>query len=253
MNPGEHALMARVEETHWWYRGLRDAIARTLARPDLALGPAPRVLDAGCGTGANLRLLAERLTPACLAGFDVSAEALAFARAKVPTAHVVAGDIRDPPLPGAPYDLVLSMDVICIPGLDASMPGLERLAGALRPGGLFMLNLPAYPWLMSEHDRAVHTTERFTATSVARLYERLGLELVVLTYRLCVVVPLVVARRLPGLVWRDRSRPPRSDLHAAPGRMIDAVLSTTLIAENALIARGWRLPWGSSVFAIGRR
>ena len=80
MNPGEYAVMAQVEARHWWYRGLRDVLERTLGRPHLALPEHPAVLDAGCGTGENLRLLRDLLDPSYLGGFDLSEEALAIAR-----------------------------------------------------------------------------------------------------------------------------------------------------------------------------
>src|SRR5512145_1145717 len=137
MNPGEHALMARVEADHWWYRGLRDALARALRRPELALPEHPAVLDAGCGTGQNLRLLADLLEPAYLGGFDLSEEAVAIARAKAPAADVYASDVCDPELHAKAFDLVVSLDVVCIPGTARALPGLRRLAAALAPGGLF--------------------------------------------------------------------------------------------------------------------
>ena len=59
MNPGEHAAMAEVEEHHWWYRGLRSVIKTCRETPRFALPPAPRILDAGCGTGGNLKAMAE--------------------------------------------------------------------------------------------------------------------------------------------------------------------------------------------------
>ena len=76
MRPDEYGNIARLEESHWWYRGLRDAVRQTLSQPALAPPPRPRVLDAGCGTGANLRLLKELLDPAYLGGFDTSDVAL---------------------------------------------------------------------------------------------------------------------------------------------------------------------------------
>jgi SAM-dependent methyltransferase len=254
MNPGEHALMARVEADHWWYRGLRDALARALRAPDLALPERPRVLDAGCGTGENLRLLAELLHPAYLGGFDVSEEALALARAKAPGADVYRSDLCDPELHSGAFDLVVSLDAVCIPGAARALPGLRRLAAALAPRGLLVLHLPAYEWLRSEHDAAVHTSERFTLGGLKALLYDLGLEVVRGSYRLCALLPLVAATRLPG---RRRARADtgaaRSQLHAAQGGAASAALLAVLRAENRLIARGVALPFGSSVFAIGRK
>lgn len=254
MNPGEHAVMAQVEADHWWYRGLRDALARSLRHPELALPRRPRVLDAGCGTGENLRLLRELLDPAYLGGFDLSEEALRFARQKAPDADVYAGDLCDPPLHVEALDLVVSLDVLCIPGVARAISGLRRLVSHLAPGGLLVLNLPAYGWLFSEHDVAVHTTERFTLRRVRALLRELSLEPVRGSYRLCALLPLVAATRLPAARRaRRRGGDARSQLHAAQGGAASRALLATLHWENALIARGARLPFGSSVFAVGRK
>ena len=254
MNPGEHALMAEVEAKHWWYRGLRDALVQALRQPDLALPPQPAVLDAGCGTGANLALLSELLSPGYLGGFDLSEEALALARAKSPGADVYAGDVCDPPLHVDSLDLIVSCDVVCIPGSRRAFPGLRQLAERLAPGGLFVLNLPAYEWLFSEHDVAVHTTERFTLPRVRELLRGLSLEPVRASYRLCALLPLVAATRLPrARAAQAKPRDARSQLRARTPAWLSAALLALLRAENAWIARGHALPFGSSVFAIGRR
>jgi len=246
--------MARVEDDHWWYRGLRDAVERSLRLPRFALPPHPKVLDAGCGTGANLRALGELLQPSYLGGFDAAEEALAFARQKAPGADLYRSDICDPALHTDELDLVLTLDVIYVPGAERSLGGLRRLVSALRHGGLLVLNLPAYDWLYSEHDVAIHTSQRFTAGQVRALLDSLGLSVELVTYRLCLLFPAVVLSRLPR---KPRARrgdaPARSDLHATPGALANRVLLAVLRAENELVARGVRFPFGSSVFAIGRR
>ncbi|HEY8431078.1 MAG TPA: class I SAM-dependent methyltransferase, partial [Sandaracinaceae bacterium] len=249
MSPAEIALMAEVEDHHFWYRGLRELLLMVLAP---RLPARPRILDAGCGTGANLRALGEALDPSYLGGFDLSEEALRWARAKAPRADLYRSDIRDPELRATGLDLVLSTDVLYVPGADAALPGLERLVSALAPGGVLLLHLPAYDWLYSEHDVAVHTTERYTARRVRRLLERLGLRIELLSYRLCALFPLIVAHRLPRLASRHRrAGAARSDLRAKLPPRLEALFGAVVSAENRLVARGVPLPWGSSVFALG--
>jgi len=254
MNYGEHQIMARVESHHWWYRGLRDALARCLRRKDLEIPPAPKILDAGCGTGENLRFLNDLLHPSYLGGFDSSGEAIGLARQKAGKADLYLSDICDPTIHVEGLDLVVSMDVIYIPGARRSLSGLGRLVGALRPGGLLVLNLPAYDWLYSEHDAAIHTSQRFTARGVRSVLEALELSVELLTYRLFFLFPAVVLSRLPGMMRARRGDPAaRSDLHSLPGKLTNRILFRVLAAENELISRRIRLPWGSSVFAIGRK
>lgn len=255
MNPGEYEVIARVEESHWWYRGLRDVVLRCLRSPRFVLPPRPRVLDAGCGTGENLKALGAWLEPSYLGGFDVSEKALDFARCKLPeSADLYESDICDPTLHQADLDLAVSLDVIEIPGVERALTGLHEIVSALRPGGLFVLNLPAYDWLFSEHDVAIHTSERYTTQRVRALLTELGLRVELLSYRLCFLFPAVVAARLPSLARQPAStQAARSDLHVVPGALLNRMLFSVLQAENTLLARGHALPWGSSVFAIGRR
>jgi SAM-dependent methyltransferase len=254
MHLDEYERMARVEDDHWWYRGLRDVLARTLKGSNLRLPDEPSVLDAGCGTGANLGLLRQLLRPSYLGGFDTSEEALRLARTKVDEADIYPGDICDPEIRTESLDLVVSMDVVYIPGVERSLGGLRRLVDRLRPGGLFVVNLPAYDWLYSEHDIVIHTSERYTAGRVRSLMSGLGLEIERLSYRVFLLFPAVVLTRLPGMmrVRRDRAVA-RSDLTRVPARAVNEILFRTLRLENSWIARGRSFPWGSSVFAAGRK
>jgi SAM-dependent methyltransferase len=69
MQQHTYAILRRVEEKHWWFVGRRRIIRSFLERlyrdhkdsGAVQAGPvsARKILDVGCGTGANLEMLAE--------------------------------------------------------------------------------------------------------------------------------------------------------------------------------------------------
>jgi SAM-dependent methyltransferase len=212
-------------------------------------------LDAGCGTGQNLRWLTETLKPASLVGFDRSPRAVEIASRNVPEAHVYEDDLCDPDPPGGSYDLILCSDVLYATGTAPAISGLRLLCERLRSGGLFLLHLPAFSWLYSRHDVAVHTKHRFRKAEVDSLLHELGLTIELNTYRMCLLFPLVVVSRLPSLLFRihtSSAAEVRSDLRL-PVAPLNVLLRTVVTVENRAIGRGMQFPWGSSLVAVGRK
>lgn len=107
-----------------------DALAPMLDR--LAPGGC---LDAACGTGAVARQLVERGHD--VLGIDISLAMLARARAAVPEAHFLAGNLTSMPLPESTVD-----HVVCSLAL-THVSDLRRFfaeaAGVMRPGGHLLL------------------------------------------------------------------------------------------------------------------
>src|SRR5689334_22218458 len=87
MQQHTYAIMDRVEEKHWWFVGrrailesfLRQIIGRLKGTGQPGTQNAIRILDVGCGTGANLEMLSQF---GAAEGVDVSEDALDFCRSK---------------------------------------------------------------------------------------------------------------------------------------------------------------------------
>lgn len=233
--------MAAAEERQWWYAGMR-AITQALLDPQLPPGGAGRVLDAGCGTGANLTYL-RRYGPTL--GVDISAEALSFCRRRgVPA---VRGSVLDLPFASGAFGLVTSFDVLYHRWVTDDRAALRELARVLAPGGLLFVRVPALRILWGAHDEAVLSRHRYTRPELRGLLAGCGLDVLRASYCNSLLFPLLLARRgLDRLSGRQGS-----DVGFLP-----APLEATfrgLLGLEARFVRVASLPLGASVVALARK
>ena len=233
--------MAAVEERHWWYVALRRRVVSDLASCGLREGE--RVIDMGCGTGGTWKALSRRWPGLDYIGVDPAEPALSAARrAGAPT--VRRGGLDDP-LPEGGARAALSLDTLYY--ARDQRAALARMAGALKPGGVVVLNLPAFEAARGRHDEAVGVVKRYRRGEVAALLDSTGLETVTLEYWNAALFPVALAWRLAS---RARSGEAVSDL-ALPPSLINAALTGWLGAEGAL-GRVVPPPFGLSVYAVAR-
>jgi O-antigen biosynthesis protein len=103
-------------------------------------GAGKDVLDAGCGTGYGMRLLAEGGARS-VKGVDIDPDAVTEAAARFGDSEaVLQGDLLDLPLPDASFDVVVCFEAIEHVA-DASR-AFGELRRVLRPGGLLLVSSP---------------------------------------------------------------------------------------------------------------
>jgi SAM-dependent methyltransferase len=254
VQPEEYARIRRHEERHFWFRGVHALLAGALSSElerrgaraaSTAGGAAPRVLDAGCGTGGLLRSLQRAAPRALLFGFDLSPLALSFSRERG-LARLVRASIERVPFRSGEFDAVVSADVLYHRGVSDDAAALRDLARVVKPGGAVLLHLPAHPALRGAHDEAIHTARRYSRADVRRLAAAAGLEVERLRWFHCALLPVAfLVRRL------TRGGPPRSDV-ALPPAPLNAIFSGWTRLE-AWAAPRFPLPFGLSLFAHLRR
>uniref|UniRef100_UPI001F3C1094 class I SAM-dependent methyltransferase n=1 Tax=Falsiroseomonas oryziterrae TaxID=2911368 RepID=UPI001F3C1094 len=208
-----------------------------------ASGP---LLDAGCGTGGLLRVLAQAWPARGAVGLDFMPSA-ALRAARKSGRPVTAGDTNRLPFPDASFGAAISIDVICHAGVDPAQ-ALSELHRVLRPGGTLVLNLPAYEWLRSAHDVRVHNARRFTATGARRLLDAAGFAAISARYWNGLLLPLMALQR--KVLHRRPDAP--SDVTDFPP-WIDRTLLAVSEAERWLGARGVPMPCGGSVLLTATR
>ncbi|HVU35678.1 MAG TPA: class I SAM-dependent methyltransferase [Opitutaceae bacterium] len=262
MNVDEYHKLAEVEDRMWYFRALHRHVELRLVE---ALGEGTsEILDAGCGTGGLIARLGARHPAWRWSGVDLSEVACGLAQrrfGRVATAtatselpapeldstgpKICRGDVTRLPFPDASFDAIVSADVLY--HVDDDAAALREFQRVLRPGGVVVVNVPAYRWLWSYHDDAVHSRRRYDRQEVIGKFEAAGLGKIKATYWNTLPFPLVVVRRklLPA---------PRggSDVHLFPGP-IENGFDVAMAAERTWLRAFGRLPFGTSVLATGMK
>ena len=184
MEGTEVRKLAALEDAHWWYRERRHLLGRMIdgLRPGTAL-------DIGAAGGGNTRVLRS-------AGWSVTALEYGAEGAEVAAERglsVVRGDATALPVDDASLDLVVAFDVLeHIVDDDTAVTEVRR---ALRPGGMFLVAVPADPKLWSDHDVAVDHVRRYTRETLRDVLERNGFEIASMTSWNVLLRPVVALRR----------------------------------------------------------
>lgn len=244
LDPNEYELMYQVEDRHWWYQGMTTITRAVLNR--WIHFPTPRILDAGCGTGAAMTTY---LTDyGVVTGVDLSSYALEFCR-KRKAPRLARASVLNLPFAYASFELVTSFDVLYERAVSSEAAALTEFFRVLTPSGHILLRLPAYDWLRGQHDKRVHTNRRYTKKLVKELLEQSGFVVEHLSYANTWLFPLAVIKRLSERIFPPKNN--QSDLALNAG-VFNNMLKFILASEAPFTAH-IGLPYGLSVIAVGRK
>lgn len=178
MQQHTYAIMDRVEDSHWWFVGRRailESFLKTIVQKFRTPHSAVRILDVGCGTGANLEMLSQF---GSAEGVDVSDEALDFCRKKGLT--VQKGLAETLPYPDESFDITTALDVI--EHLDDDVAGLREMHRVTKTGGYSLFFVPAFMWLWGVQDDISNHRIRYTKKQIVERIEKAGFTVERATY-----------------------------------------------------------------------
>ena len=174
----------------WYFRALHGHIWRELSR---RLGAEAALLDAGCGTGGLIRRLGPRRVGWKWTGVDFSPLAVELARERCgATADLRESSVTALPFENGVFDAVVSADVLY--HLDDDSAALREFHRVLRPGGVLVVNVPAYRWLWSYHDEAGHGRRRYGRAELLEKVARAGFVRGRAMHWNLLLRPLIIAR-----------------------------------------------------------
>lgn len=242
MERSEYDKLDRVEDLMWWFAAMHRNLLTLSRRLPLEAASLP-VLDAGCGTGGFLARLSGSYPECAMIGIDCDPQACARAALKS-VRPVCAGSVNELPFGDGVLAVIFSADVLCHEDVN-ERSALREFHRCLAEDGWLILNLPAYRWMLSQHDAAVHNIRRYTASGLRRLLQAVGFQPIYVSYWNAMLFPLMVITRklFPG------THGAASDVNLYP-RPVDVLCRVATRVETVLLRAGMRFPFGGSVIAI---
>ena len=242
MREHTYPIMFRIEQSHWWYTGRRKILTRFVE--DICrrvTDRRPRILDVGCGTGANLLMLSKF---GDAEGVDVSEDALAFCRERG-LANVKLGAAEALPYNDGTFDLVTALDVV--EHLDDDLAGLREMRRVLRPGGRVLLFVPTFMFLWGLQDDVSNHRRRYRMPELQRVLEQAGFEVERTTYaNITFFMPILAMRKLMRLTGIKAESENNINVSALNG-----VLARVLGAES-FVLKHMNIPFGVSGLCVAR-
>jgi len=243
MNDEAYAIEAAVQQTHWWFAGRRQLLRRLLQ----GLGPQPswRILEVGCGTGANLPVLIDSGVQQVV-GCDYALLALKHCAVHTRHAALSQSEARALPFASSRFDVLVAADVL--EHLDDDEAALAEFARVLKPGGHLLVTVPAFPFMWGPQDIVAQHKRRYLQVDLVGLIARSGLQVHrCFHFNYLLMLPIWLARKVL-LASRARLRS-ENEINTA---WLNNVL-TRIFAADVVTAVHVRPRWGVSLCLVASK
>ena len=243
MQKSEYRNIYQNEEKHFFYRANHQLVISLLHRLTDEKSNL-KILDAGCGTG----LLAQKLQAlGTVDAIDINPEAIKFAKKR--EVKVKLASITNLPFNNSSFDIVISIDVLYHQKVTNDNLALAEFYRVLKPGGLLIVRVPAYNWLLRSTDIHVHTRKRYNLDELKGKLRRAKFKIIKISYVNLILLPPAVASWFLEKLFPSKKT--ISPLVTLPS-FLNQLVFYLLMLENLLLNFS-NLPFGLGLIAVSKK
>jgi SAM-dependent methyltransferase len=237
MDLKETQILGENISEHWYYRSKAKAMASLLGKQSVL-----NILDVGAGSGFFSRYLLANTSAHTACCVDISypqdsddqeeGKPIAFRKS----------------IAQSNADLVLLMDVLEHVKDDVGL--LSSYVDKVPSGTRFLISVPAFEFLWSDHDVFLEHERRYRLEQVEQVAKSAGLKIEKAGYYFAAIFPIVAAIRLGLQKLKSRKNTVQSDL-SPEHPLVNQILSTVCSLELPLI--GFNRVAGLTVFCLASK
>ncbi len=241
MELSEYKNIYQNEEKHFFYVSTHNLIIGLIRK---FAKKRPDILDVGCGTGGLAQILTDI---GAVEAIDASPEAIKFAKKR--KVAVKLGSVEKIPFADNQFDVVTCVDVIYHKQIEDDLFALKEIRRVLKPGGVLVLRVPANRFLVSAHDRHVHTARRYGRQELIAKIARSGLKLQLITF---VHSPIFFLSLIKIFFERVGGQKVSTSVVTVNPKL-NQLLTWILNLEGGMILKGFRMGMGQGLVAVAIR
>lgn len=232
------------EEKHFWFKYRNQIIQWGIQK---YFSNILNFMEIGCGTGFVLKGLRAKFPDLALYGSDLFIQGLQVSKGRFDNVEMLQINALDIPYIDE-FDVIGAFDVI--EHIDEDLAVLDQLYKATRPGGGVMITVPQHQFLWSPADDVAYHKRRYSRQELVGKIKKAGFSIQYVTSFVTIPFPLMLLSRLFSRAQVDDFDVYR-EFDISP--FVNMIMDWTLKIEYFFIQLGVRLPFGGSLFVVGKK
>lgn len=235
-----------LEREHWWFQARAEILMSHIGqifnhKKDL------KILNIGAATGYSSQLLMQF---GAVSSVEFDKDCYEFTRDTVGI-PIINASILELPFEDESFDLVCAFDVI--EHVEDDKLAVREMARVCKKGGVFMVTVPAFMFLWSEHDVVNHHFRRYTAAQLRGVTAENSASIFLSYFNFWLFFPIALVRLIKGKGKEKTSEEAQSDFRMVKNAGINRLFYRIFKSENFFLKRFIKLPVGVSILSSWRK
>lgn len=249
MDKSAYRTYYKLEKSHFWRIAKReliiDHVAQLLSQKEES--KRCRILD----IGGSCSLISRNLSRfGVVVSVEPDVSTVSFARKNLKVDCRVGDLPHNLPEFSNQFELITLFDVL--EHVEEEKESLKAIHDLLSDDGNLVVTVPAYQWLWSDHDVALHHKRRYTTSRLRTALQEAGFEIQTMTYYTTFLFPFAALVRVLNK-FKPKSFDHKPEYNVkVPNPMINLVFGSVMKFEKFLL-KFVNMPFGLSIFCICKK